>query len=394
MRRGVVIVLLVIASSTHAQSASTHIDGVLIAREIAVTSQPSWSEGAFGRFDVGANAPGDRDFVNVAIAHAGIDWAPKSWLVFHADGLARREPSGTKGKRAGLVQAYADLTSEHWRVRAGMFWLPTSRENVDPLWQSRYSITASALNTWIGEEVRPIGVDVQYDPNFYLSFGATAFGGNDTMGTAIASHGWTFGNRLTLYDEALPVGDAKTIPVERDLDDRLGHAERIRIKLPERAMLQVAHLDNRAKLVPKIDGQVPWLTRFNVVSGEIGSTSPTTLAAEWCYGWTALAFPGGSFTMNFDTAYVLLSHKRGSNRLTLRVDRFATSDRTHPDPDFAREHGRGLTVAWLHDVSKQVRLGIEYARATGDRRFAIFSGGDPRVGGHTITLELRRRFGS
>ena len=39
-------------------------------------------------------------------------------------------------------------------------FLPTSRENVDPLWQSPYTLTLSSLNTWIGEEVRLAGLDV------------------------------------------------------------------------------------------------------------------------------------------------------------------------------------------------------------------------------------------
>jgi hypothetical protein len=394
MRSAVAVLLLAVATGASAQTSSLHVSGFLIAREIYVNSQPSWSTGAFGRFDAGASAPGDHDVVNTDILHAGIDWAPATWLTFHADALARHEPSGTKGKRSGLVQAFADLNAQHWRVRAGMFWLPTSRENVDPLWYSRYSITTSAWNTWIGEEVRPIGIDVQYDPNFYVTLGATAFGGNDTMGTELAGHGWTFGNRMTVFDEGLPLAppQADTIPIEHDLDHRLGHSERIRVKLPERASLQITHLDNRARLVPDIDGQTPWLTRFDVVGVEIGSTSPTTLAGEWSYGWTELVFPGGRFQMDFDTAYLLLTHKQAGDRWTVRVDRFSTSDHDRPVPDFSREHGHAVTIAWLHDIQKSVRLGVELARVSGDHPAAVFYGGDPRTAGKTITVEVRRAF--
>lgn len=389
-RRFAFALILVFVTNANAQTPAFRFSGFLIARAIRVDTQPSWTEdGGFGRFDVGGNARGDARTVNVDILHAGIDWTPQTWLTVHGDGLVRHEPSGTLGKRGGIVQAYADVALEHWRVRAGMFWLPTSRENVDPLWQSRYSITTSAWNSWIAQEVRPIGVDVQFDPNFYVTIGATAFEGNDTMGTLLANHGWTFGNRISVYDESLPPG---TKPVEHDLDHRFGHSERLRVKLPERAMLQLTHLDNRSKLLPKIDGQEPWLTRFDVVGGEIGSTSPTTLAAEWSRGSTELVFPAGQFKMDFDTQYVLLSHKRGADRWTIRVDRFSTNEHTHPFPDFAHEHGHGITIAWLHDIQKSVRLGVELARANGDHPFAIFSGADPRTGGKTITLEVRRAF--
>src|SRR5258708_18836088 len=241
MRLLTALALGAFATSAFAQTSAFQLHGFLTTREVYVKAQPSWTEGGFGRFDVGADKVGDHRSVNVDIAQVGLDWKPSSWFLLHADGLARHEPSGTVGKSTGLLQAYMDLSNAHWRLRAGEFWLPTSRENVDPLWTSRYTITFSALNSWIGQEVRPWGADLQYSPNFYITAGATAFRGNDTMGTELAARGWTLGNRLSVYDEdiALPPPDTTVRPIGRDLDGKNGYAERIRIQLPERAMLQV-----------------------------------------------------------------------------------------------------------------------------------------------------------
>src|SRR6267378_7352743 len=107
MRRVVCMLVCAIASSAHAQSLALH--GFISAREIYVKSQPSWTEGGFGRFDVGARDAGDRRAVSAGVAQIGIDWMPTTWLLVHTDGLARREPSGTKGSRAGMVQAFVDL---------------------------------------------------------------------------------------------------------------------------------------------------------------------------------------------------------------------------------------------------------------------------------------------
>jgi hypothetical protein len=374
--------LCVVAVSAIAQSSSLQVHGFVSVRGIRVKAPPSWTEGGTGRFDVGGHRK-----VNVDVAQAGIDWTPTDWLLIHGDGIARKEPSGTKGQRGGLLQAFADLHSERWRFRAGMFWLPTSRENIDALWTSRYSITYSALNTWIGEEVRPIGIDIQYSPNYYITLGGTVFGGNDTMGTELAARGWTFGNRLSVFNEELPQPpDRETQPIGRDLDGRRGYSERIRLQVPERAILQFTHIDNRAKLVPLLKGYTPWLTRFNIVGATLGTTSATTLSAEWASGWTAVAFPRGSATMDFDTAYVLLSRKSGSDRWTTRVERFSTRDRRRRAVDNKREHGHAVTVAWLRDVSPNLRAGVEYARVKGER------GGGPDTGGSTITLELRYGF--
>jgi hypothetical protein len=387
------IILCTVAASAFAQApAAFQSHGFLTARAISVEAQPSWTERGFGRFDVGADSAGDRKTENQEVAQLGFDWTPTRWLLIHADGIARHEPSGTVGSRGGLVQAFVDVFNEHLRLRAGSFWLPTSRENVDPMWNSRYTITYSALNSWIGQEVRPIGADVQFSPNFYITAGATAFRGNDTMGTALAARGWTFGNRLSVYNEkiAVPAPDDFTKPIGYDIDHRLGFAERLRIQVPERAMIQFAHIDNRAELEPGYrPPDVPWATRFNVVSAEAGSSSTTTVAAEWARGRTSVGFPGGSFTMDFDTAYILASQKKGKDRWTTRVERFTTKSHNHLRFDFSRESGNAYTVAWLRDLSDHVRSGVEYVRVTGDRQGLAGSGFDTRTGGSTITVELR-----
>lgn len=373
---------------------SLQFHGFLTGRAISVRSQPSWMERGVGRFDVGADAPDDRRTVHVEVAQLGVDWTPTSWLALHADGLARHEPSGTAGRRAGVVQAFADVYNEHWRFRVGSFWLPTSRENTDPMWNSPYTITYSALNSWIGQEVRPVGADLQYSPNFYVTLGATGIRGSDTMGTELAAHGWTFGNRLSVYGEDLPLPEPgkETRPVGADLDHKWGHSERIRVQLPERANLQFTHIDNRAELVPLIDGYAPWQTRFDILGGAIGTTSPTTLAAEWSRGSTAIGFPGGRFTMDFETSYLLVSQKRGPTRWTTRVDWFSTRNHKWRANDSARENGRALTIAWLRDAGPHLRAGVEYVRVKGDRAELANAGFDPDTGGSTVTLELRYGF--
>ncbi len=391
MRLPYAILALVASTSLAAQTFQLH--ALVSAREIWVKSAPSWTEGGFGRFDVGADSPDDRHAVNVDVAQVGFDWTPATWLLVHADGVARREPSGTVGKRAGIVQAFADVYNDHWRLRAGSFWIPTSRENTGEMWSSPYTVTFSALNTWIGQEVRPVGADLQWSPNFYVTAGVTAFGGNDTMGTVLAERGWSLGNRLSVFDEriALPPPDLRVRPIQNDLDHRPGFAERIRVQLPERANLQVMHLDNRAKLAPLIDGQEPWLTKFDLVSAAVGQSSPTTLAAEWMRGDTELAFIGGTFLMDFDTGYVLVSHKIGEERLSFRAEKFTAHAHTPSPFDTSREHGRAYTIAWFHERD-HVRYGAEYVRVNGDHPGAATVGFDPRSGGSTITAEVRYHF--
>ncbi len=388
MRRIIAVGVWMIAASTFAQS-SFRAYGFLTLREIYVKAQPSWTTGGWGRFDVGAATADDHRTVNVDVLQLGVDWTPARWLLFHTDGLARKEQSGTIGRRAGLVQAYADLHTERLRLRGGAFWLPTSLENVDPLWNSRYTISYSTLNSWIAQEVRPIGADLQFS-NDYLTMGATAFRGNDTMGSALASRGWTIGNRMSVYDEviALAAAPGSTRPIGPEIDKRIGDSERIRVQLPERALLQFTRIDNRSQLLVRPAPETPWRTKFNIVGAELGPAGPTTVAAEWAYGSTALGFPGGTFEMDFDTVYLLLSQKRGSTRYTARIERFTTNNYSKPANDSKRERGSAITVSWLHESSTSLRSGLEYVYAKGDRLAAP----NPRTGGSTVTLELRYRF--
>src|SRR6266705_2788549 len=80
-----------------------------------------------------------------------------------------------------------------------------------------------------------------------------------------------------------------------DATDRIGDPERLRVQLPERAMIQFARVDNRTQLLFRNPPDVPWRTHFNVISGDVGASSPTTLAGEWAYGTTTVGFPGGTF---------------------------------------------------------------------------------------------------
>ena len=345
---------------------------------------PSWTEGGYGRFDVGADRPGDSARRSTASAQIGAEWTPTTWLTAHAQVLARSEPRGTRGKRFGFVEAYAEAHAEKWRLRAGEFFLPTSRENTDALWTSPYTVTWSALNSWMAQEVRPVGADLQFAPGFYAAVGATAFRGNDTMGTLPANRGWTFGSRLSVYDEDVPVPppQGSTKAIGPDLDGKWGFSERVRLTLPERALIQITHLDNRAELVDR-RGQTPWLTEFNHVGAQLGTTGPATLAAEWMRGETTVGFPGGTFTLHFSTAYLLGSYKTGSNRLSARIERFSGSD---------ADQGHAWTVAYFREPNDRIRAGLEYVRVNGQFPPATSILGTTRSGGSTLTAELRYKF--
>ena len=152
----------------------------------------------------------------LAKLHLALDWqaSPRFGAYLHA--VARAEPSRGGGEELGVVEAYLhgelDLgATSALRLRLGHFLLPTSRENVEVAWSSPYTLSFSALNTWIGEEMRLSGLlsevawPLPRTAADELRLGASIYGGNDASGTLLAWRGWGMGDRITAFREVVPL---------------------------------------------------------------------------------------------------------------------------------------------------------------------------------------------
>ena len=69
-------------------------------------------------------------------------------------------------------------------------------------WRSPYTLSFSAINTWVGEELRTIGAEYSLDwlgrshgHDFDFTLSAAGYGWNDTAGTVIATRGWGLHDR-------------------------------------------------------------------------------------------------------------------------------------------------------------------------------------------------------
>lgn len=384
------------------------VTGYVAARGVNATGPASWLEGDVGRLEAG----GDRDEFN-GIANLGVDWRPTNWLELHASGVAR---SDVRGEDAGLVEAYADLRKEfafdELRLRGGFFFLPTSKENKDENWASPYTIHFSALNAWIGEEVRPLGLDLQYrhttNAGHAITGGATVFRANDTMGTLLAWRGWSVGDRLSTWGEVLPLPplaslqfpdgpfykqrDDGTTPFTEDLDGNTGFSARVRYGIPQRGNIQYTYVDNggdRALYPPdSTSGEYSWDTRFHLFGAEIGNPDALVVAAEYMFGDTYMGLSSVNFVnADFRAAYLLVSGKRGRNRWTARYELFATGEQDHsPLGESNDESGRAWTLAWMLDITGALRGAVEFTQVTGKREPA------QEIDGRSLTAEVRYRF--
>jgi hypothetical protein len=91
-------------------------------------------------------------------------------------------------------------TAWRWSVKAGAFFPPVSLENTELGWTSPWTLTPSAINTWVGEELRTIGTEGMLEWRSEartLAFMASIYGWNDPAGVLVADRGWALHDRVT-----------------------------------------------------------------------------------------------------------------------------------------------------------------------------------------------------
>lgn len=281
--------------------------------------------------------------------HLGLDWAPAPWLLAHVHLLARSDAGPSQDGHAGSPEAYLEASlapgAERLRLRAGAFFLPTSRENVDALWENPYAISSSALNTWFGEELRPIGLDLTWRHGGALA-GASLFRGNDTFGALPVDRGWALHDRWTLLGEKLSTGDDDFTSVSAENDQRLGWSARAGWNATSFALLYT-HVDNRSDGL-RYGDLYNWTTRFDLV-GFDASSGDWSVAGEAGWGPTSLVARGRRFESDIWAGYLLVSRRLPFGRATARFEAF----------DDGQAEDQALTLALLFAGARHLGAALE-----------------------------------
>jgi len=402
-----------IAAAAPAAAGDLTVQAVGAGRAIAVESREAWIDGGFGRLTEGRR-PDTFETLARGEAQLGIEWTPSAAFLVRLHGTARTEPDAAGGWRAGLTEAFVQYRPElrpdlALRFRGGLLFPPTSRENVDPLWQSPYTLTLSAVNTWIGEELRPVGLDMAAElgepggSRFELA--GMAFGGSDTAGALLAWRGWAMGARLSVAGETLPLPPLPTLasggafgeqlaagsrPID-ELDGRIGWHVRGRWSREGRGLVQAAWTDTRGDRGLH-DGQYAWATRLASLGAEL-QLGPFRLVAEGLAGDTGMGSDSGAHVdLRIRAGYALVTFAGGKGlRLTARYDRFHNDDRDGvAEPN--DESGWAVTLAGFYAPRSWLRFGVEYLDLRGDRPAAAFAGTELDAGARRGQAELRLRF--
>ncbi|HEX7238321.1 MAG TPA: hypothetical protein VF405_15240, partial [Gammaproteobacteria bacterium] len=303
-------------------------------------------------------------------------------------------------------------------VRFGAFYPSFSLENGDRGWQSPFTYSYSAINTWIGEEIRPFGAEwslrrrlAGFRSNHELRAFAAGFYGNDPAGTMLFWRGWSVGDRQSRFNDELTIAPRPftTTPQQyspfRETDHRPGVYAGLEWRYARRALIQFARYDNRADPFSFSDGQWGWGTDFEHLAVQVDLPADLGLVVQWMKGdteWLTAALPNGTrlpisehVTDEFESSFLLLTRKLGTaQRVALRYDTFSY-ERPGAVPEFYGDEGDAWTLSYRIEPTRRFSGGIEWLRIDSSRDLLpMFYATPPQHSESQVRLQFSYRLAS
>ncbi|WP_331505876.1 hypothetical protein [Phenylobacterium sp.] len=384
------------------------IHGLAEVRLAGAEGERSWIDGGFGKAAVpGGGEGGWRD--SAGLSQAVVEWRPS--FSFAVSAVISAQWQADTDPKLDLDEAYLKLKAPPsqlggFSVRLGYFYPPVSLENGGVGWTTTDLLSASALNSWIGEEVKVGGLEATYQRRFGDSevvASAAVFGWNDTSGTLISFRGWALhGVRTGVRTEfglppltpfITPRQDDGTYPF-REIDGRPGFYGRLEWRPPAPVTVQVFHYDNRGDRVSEQDLQWAWQTRFSELSVLWTPDPETKIRAQALSGRTWMGYPRPEtwVDVGFSSAYLMATHDLGPGAASLRIDGFQTKDNTQAKLAAADEGGWALTAGWRQPITAWVDLFVEAQQIESRRPGRLLAGDAPTRAETVLQSAVRLHF--
>lgn len=403
-RTGTLALVCLAALPLAARAQDLGLHGYLDGRLVAAPSEGSWADGRLGKTRYGG---GDIDLRFGGAALVGTAQLTPSLLALATVQLQNGDRTGIDVPEAYL--RWRPVSTTRWRgsVQAGAFFPPVSLENDAVGWTSPWTITPSAINSWIGEELRAVGTEARIERRGRLAtweLRGALFQRNDPAGNLLAIRGWSLsdltyglGSRLREPD-AYVRDEGDEPPMHYDPFRRTGNQWGNYVQLDWRApgwgRVGLMHYDNHGDpqaWVPYAGGHrlYAWRTRFWSL-GATADTGPVTWIAQAMDGDTVIEpRPGRIFTTRYRAAFLLAGWNRGAWRPALRLDHFSTGDLPAAPGIHAGEHGNAVTAALNWRPRNWLRLTIEALRIDSTRTARADYGLPPRVRASQVQLSAR-----
>jgi hypothetical protein len=290
-------------------------------------------------------------------------------------------------------------------ARAGLMWPSVSLEHEGADWHVKDSITPSAINSWIGEEVRPVAAEASISAtagDHKLRATAALMAANDTSGTLLTFRGWALHDRTTLafHRQPLPPLDEPVAFTRRHTPIRCSTSAPVSqaayaklswqppVPIPDRAIsLRQSH-QSRGR---RRELEWGWRTAFNHIglAGDLGGGAE--FKAQALQGRTRMGYrePTERWINNrFRSAFVLLTRPFGSIQVTARTDAFDTQNRGSDVGDEYDDSGWSAMIAAKRDWTHFTGL-VELLHVSSKREDREEAGLEPRQRQTQLQAEVR-----
>jgi hypothetical protein len=384
------------------------VHGLVDVRIAAADGEASFVDGGFGKTLYGGTNDGGWR-AQADLTEVGLEWRPRFTWELSAVVEAIAQPG--QAHDVDLLEAYlaykpVPRSATSFSARLGFFYPPISLENDAPFWGVTNTITPSAINSWVGEEVKVVGLEGTVAHDFAssdsLRFTAAVFGYDDTAGTLLSYRGWALDDlKATAFGEYdLPALSPFAAQVQDDetystlqIDHRPGWYARLEWQPLANLTLDAFHYDNRGdKITVNDEMQWAWDTRFTDLGLTYKIDDRTKLLAQALTGRTQMGFetPQGLYAdVTFRAAYGLLTRDIGPGALTGRLDIFQVVENSFDDN---AEHGWAATGAYRLPIGAHADLRFEALHVWSDRPSRVFGGLDPTQAQTVLQSALRLFF--
>ncbi len=358
----------------------------------ASTNLEAWPDGGLGKLRFGES--GSLETSRITVDYGG-RIKPTLWARVIADYVGDGD-SGFNLAEAFITWRPVPRSSNRHQLRAGAMYPPFSYENTAAGWTSPYSISFSAINTWLGEEIRPVGIEWSTtrrlggpaSPHQINVFAAT-FWGNDPAATMLFWRGWSVHDRQTRINDRLTIpsipqfGAGAPTLVEQNVapfvetDSQPGFYAGFEWRFASRVRAQLGAYDNRADPQSFSDQQWGWNTRFWSASLQAELPRRLGLIAQWMggdTGWLPGAMQDGTiagpreFVVDeFESAFLLLTRQFGArHRASLRYETFSIE---RPDSAFipVPDDGDAFTLAYRYSPGDRITASVEWLKIASQR---------------------------
>jgi len=381
-------------------------------RLAAVDGEKTWVDGGFGKLR--SSGGGDDIRVRPQLGNVNLIWQPQFTWSLSATVVGTLQ--GGDRTEAGLSQAYLSFkpmrgSNLAFSARAGLMFPPVSLEHEGADWHLKDSITPSAINSWIGEEVRPVALEATLAANlgrhkFWLT--AAAMAANDTAGTLLTFRGWALHDRMTLAFRRQPlppldddVGGYQApfthplLDVHGGFAHRPGYYARLSWQPPIPVRFELFRYDNRANPEDfNADLEWGWRTQFDDLGVVADPGAGFEIKAQALSGRTRMGFvwQGRRWVDNrFRSVFVLVTRPFGPVGIAARAEAFDTRNRGSDVGSEYDETGWSAMLAAKRDWGRLTGL-VELLHVASRREQLTQLGLRPRQRQTQLQAEARIRW--